>query len=153
MDKLGWCVFFIQMHKFQGGRAYDITMEQDSETSRQIFLDTQTGALSYLTSLSTPPNTFTPGALITNFLHLGQGTSVTSPIPGENPALIDNAGTGTFQWIGSDNSYWFLCPRPGPGYQVLKYVGGYEDWDLCLSGIQLVALDYGGVSPAAGEYL
>lgn len=35
----------------------------------------------------------------------------------------------------------------------MRDVGGLENWNLCLSGIQLVALDYGGVSPGAGEYL
>lgn len=35
----------------------------------------------------------------------------------------------------------------------MKDVGGYENWDLCLSGVQLVALDYSGISPAAGVYL
>lgn len=63
---------------------------------------------------------------------------------------------GNFQWIGTaagGNPSWFACPRPGPGYQVMKDVGGYENWNLCLSGLQLVALDYSGVSPAAGVYL
>lgn len=35
----------------------------------------------------------------------------------------------------------------------MKYVGGNENWSLYLSGIQLVALDYTGSGPAAGEYL
>lgn len=35
----------------------------------------------------------------------------------------------------------------------MKYVGGNENWNSCLSGIQLVALDWTGSGPAAGEYL
>jgi hypothetical protein len=63
-------------------------------------------------------------------------------------------GPGTFDWQGSSNSYWFLCRNPGPyGYQVKKFVGGTQDWDLCLSGIQLVALDYSGPEPADGAYV
>lgn len=125
---------------------------------------------------------------MTNFLHLGQGTSVTSTIPGTPPQFV-NPGPGsslislflshspslylnhpspsfaphtnpqltpplgTFHWQGSDNPTWFLCPRPGPGYQVLKDVGGNENWGACLSGIALVALDYAGAEPAAGVYL
>ena len=69
-----------------------------------------------------------------------------SPIP--NQPDFFNVGPGTFNWIGSSNPTWFLCPRPGPGYQVLKFVGGNEDWNLCLNGIQLVALDYTGPDPA-----
>jgi len=67
---------------------------------------------------------------------------------------VDKGYVGTFQWIGIDsNPYWFACPRPGSGYQVLKDVGGTENWSACVSGLQLVALDYSGVSPAAGVYL
>ena len=35
----------------------------------------------------------------------------------------------------------------------MKNVGGFENWSACLSGLQLVALDYSGDSPAAGVYL
>lgn len=66
---------------------------QDSENPQQVYVDTQTGALSYLTSLSTPPNTFLPGAIVTDFLHLGQGTVVSVPIPGA-PANFNNPGPG-----------------------------------------------------------
>ena len=31
-----------------------------------------------------------------NFLHLGQGTNLTSPIPGEDPNLYVNAGPGMY---------------------------------------------------------
>ncbi|KAF8865947.1 hypothetical protein BDZ45DRAFT_668354 [Acephala macrosclerotiorum] len=123
----------------------------DSEDLQQLYLDTRTGVLGYTTSVSNPPNTLPPSALVLNFLHLGQGTSVTSTIPGE-PGYY-NAGPGTFNWIGSENDYWFLCPRPGPGYQVMKYVGGCKNWNNCLSGIQLVALDWAGSGPATREYL
>lgn len=54
---------------------------------------------------------------------------------------------GSFNRGGSENSGWFLCSRPGPGYQVMKHVGGNENWNLCLGGLDLVALDW------AGEYL
>jgi hypothetical protein len=55
-------------------------------------MDTQIGILSYLTPLSTPPSTFSPGALVTNFLHLGQGNEIAMPIP-VAPAFF-NAGPG-----------------------------------------------------------
>lgn len=119
----------------------------DSEPPQPVYLNTQTGVLSFLPSGSCA---FPAGANAVNFLHLGQGTSVTTPIPG-SPGYA-NAGTGTFQWTGSSNSFWFLCPRPGPGYQVMKFVGGYENWNACVV-VQLIALDYSGPSPAAGEYI
>ena len=59
---------------------------------------------------------------------------------------------GTYQWLGSDNDSWFFCPRPGQGYQVMKDVGGLKDWGACLGGMQLVAIDYSGSSPAVGSY-
>ena len=52
------------------------------------------------------------------------------------------------------NAYWFACPRlGGRGLQVMRYVGGYENWRVCMSGLWMVALDYSGPSPAAGIYL
>lgn len=112
-------------------------------------MNTVTGVLSYLPSGSTA---FPSGTLRVNFVHLGSGTTVTQPIPNVPPPYV-NAGPGTFNWLGSfGNDYWFLCPRSGPGYQVMHFVGGAENWGNCLSGIQLIALDYGGVSPAAGVY-
>lgn len=120
----------------------------DSQPPQAVYLNTATGVLSYLAS---GVSTFPPGANAVNFLHLGQGTTVTTPIPGTTDFV--NAGPASFNWIGSSNDYWFLCPRPGPGYQVMKYVGGTENWNACLSGIQLIALDYTGKNPAAGVYL
>ncbi len=35
----------------------------------------------------------------------------------------------------------------------MRMVGGYENWRACLGGMQLIALDYSGPSPAAGIYL
>ena len=35
----------------------------------------------------------------------------------------------------------------------MRSVGGYEDWGRCKSGIDMIALDYSGPSPAAGIYL
>lgn len=61
---------------------------------QQIYVDTTNGALSYLTPASTPPNTFSAGAIVVNFLHLGQGKNLTSPIPGEDPDLYVNAAPG-----------------------------------------------------------
>lgn len=55
-------------------------------------MDTESGALSYLASTTSPPDTFTLGALVTDFLHLGQGTSISVPIPG-SPNFA-NVGTG-----------------------------------------------------------
>jgi len=121
--------------------------KQNSKPPQPVYLNTRTGVLSYLPSGT---NNFPPGANAVNFLHLGQGTTVTSPIAGAPPDFVN---AGSFNWQGSSNDYWFLCPRPGPGYQIMKYVGGSENWNACLSGIQLVALDYTGASPAAGEYL
>lgn len=69
---------------------------QDSADLQQIYIDTTNGALSYLTPASTPPDTFSTGAIVVNFLHLGQGTNLTSPIPGEDPNLYVNAGPGTW---------------------------------------------------------
>jgi len=34
----------------------------------------------------------------------------------------------------------------------MKDVGGLEDWGACLGGMQLVAIDYSGSSPAVGSY-
>jgi hypothetical protein len=171
---------------------------QDSRVQQQVYLDTATGALRYIGEITTPASKFTPGAVITGFLHLGQGKTVSVPFPGE-PAFA-NVGPGmsyppffhshpysqtlmhslyshpissvsnlhlvtlimklmrhiaTFQWTGtagSGNSYWFACPRTGGAYQVMKMVGGTENWNTCLSGLQLVALDYEGASPATVVY-
>jgi len=63
---------------------------------------------------------------------------------------------GTFNWLGSDNSYWFLCPQNGNStkYQIMKEVTVNDPAQSgCLSGIALVAIDYSGASPAAGVYL
>jgi hypothetical protein len=63
---------------------------------------------------------------------------------------------GTFNWLGSDNSYWFLCPQNGNStkYQIMKEVTVNDPaQSRCLSGIALVAIDYSGASPAAGVYL
>jgi hypothetical protein len=117
-----------------------------------------------------------------NFLYLGQGINLTSLIPGQDPSLYVNAGpgksfpfapypfpsiatifeakvdvrVGSFNWLGSDNSYWFLCPQKGNStkYQVMKEVTVNDPRQVgCLSGIALVAIDYSGASPAAGVYL
>lgn len=69
-------------------------MIQNSRDPQQVYIDTQTGALSYLSPATSPPSKFSPGAIITNFLHLGEGTSVTTPLPG-NPGFF-NAGPGNY---------------------------------------------------------
>jgi hypothetical protein len=35
----------------------------------------------------------------------------------------------------------------------MKQVGGSEDWNKCISGLKLVAVDWNGVGAAAGVYL
>lgn len=61
---------------------------------------------------------------------------------------------GSFLFTGYQfNPTWFACPRPGRGYQVMRQVGGYENWQGCVAGLSIVALDYSGPSPAAGVYL
>ena len=35
----------------------------------------------------------------------------------------------------------------------MRYVGGYENYRVCLGGLWMIALDYSGPSPAAGVYL
>jgi hypothetical protein len=145
-------------------------------------MDSQTGILSYLTPVSTPPYKFTDGALSVGFSHLGQGSEVAmqlpqgfytvgpctyTPLPSivftpilhcrkqeKTKALIDGVMKASFLWSGAAfNSFWFACPRPGPGYQVFMQVGAVNSLDDCVSGVWLAALDYGGVSPAAGVYL
>lgn len=59
-----------------------------------MYLDTQTGVLSYKTSVSNPPNSLSAAASVLNFLHLGQGTAVAVPIAGE-PGYY-NAGPGLY---------------------------------------------------------
>jgi hypothetical protein len=63
---------------------------------------------------------------------------------------------GTFNWLGSDNSYWFLCLHNGNStkYQIMKEVTVNDPAQPgCLGGIALVAIDYSGASPAVGVYL
>ncbi|KAH6684496.1 hypothetical protein B0J14DRAFT_13988 [Halenospora varia] len=107
-----------------------------SNPNSQVYLDTQTGALSYFTQEQKPA----PGAVLTNFLHLGEGTTLTTPSGQEG---FFNPGPGSFQWVGAINDGWMFCPRnDGKGMQVMKLVGGKENWNSCLGGYALVALDY-----------
>jgi len=71
----------------------------DSTTPQQIYLNTQTGALQYLSSVSTLSESFAAGAMVTNFLHLGSGTAVSVPIQGEPVNEFANPGPGSFQWV------------------------------------------------------
>jgi len=128
----------------------------NSANPQQVYIDTSNGVLSYLTSMSTPPNTYSPGANVANFVHLGYGTNLTTPIPGADPNKFVNAGPGSLNWLGSENSDWFLCPGKGNStkYQVQKQVTvNTPDQADCLSGIALIAIDYSGPFPAAGLYL
>ncbi|KAF4637176.1 hypothetical protein G7Y89_g917 [Cudoniella acicularis] len=107
---------------------------------QQLYLDTQSGAL----KSQSPGLPFTNGAYITNFVHLGQGTTVTVPIAGE-PGYA-NAGGGTFQWLGAPNDSWFFCPTSDNSglLQILKIVGGgSQNFNSCF-GYALIALDYTG---------
>jgi hypothetical protein len=65
---------------------------QDSEDPQQIYLDTRTGVLSYLSPATDPKYTFQPGAISTSFMHFGEGTEVCVPSP--QPGYC-NAGPGT----------------------------------------------------------
>jgi hypothetical protein len=149
-------------------------------------MDSQTGILSYLTPVSTPPYKFADGALSVGFSHLGQGSEVAMQLPPggdqdfytfgpctyaplpftvfapilqfrkqeKTKALIDGGIKASFQWsIATFNTFWFACPRPGSGYQVFRQIGAVNSLGDCVSGVWLAALDYGGVSPAAGVYL
>jgi hypothetical protein len=102
------------------------------------------GALGYES-----PNHATPaGAIFILFLHKGQGTDAYSVRPGN----ITTEAPGTFNWVGSDNAYWFACPRPGPGYQVLKQMTAADQTLDSCTVVSLSALDWSG-GPAAGVYL
>lgn len=115
----------------QNGRAFMV-----SNPNSQVYINTQTGALSYFTHDQMP----LPGAVFTNFLHLGEGTSLTTPSGQEG---FFNQGPSSFHWIGALNDGWMFCPRNnGNGMQVMKLVGGKENWNACLGGYALVALDY-----------
>jgi len=120
----------------------------DSAHPQPIYVDTENGPLSYSLSNSKTP---TPGgAYFANFFHLGYGTTVTTP---SSDPRFANGPTGKFNWIGSFNNYWFVCPRPGLGYQVMKYTGITSvNWQGC-TVLELAALDYSGKSPAAGVYI
>jgi hypothetical protein len=88
------------------------------------------------------------GVSFVDFVHLGAGTTATGGTSGG----FASPPPATFNWIGSLSEYWVACPRPGPGYQVLKAVSASASQAGC-STVQLAALDYSGKSPAAGEYI
>lgn len=73
-------------------RCADYVDIQDSEDPQQIYLDTRTGVLSYLSPATNPEYAFQPGAISTNFLHFGEGTVVS--VPSRQPCYW-NAGPGT----------------------------------------------------------
>ena len=68
-----------------------LTWYQDSEPPQQIYLDTKTGILHYLSPATEPEYMFEPGAISTNFIHFGEGTEVCVPSP--QPGYF-NAGPG-----------------------------------------------------------
>lgn len=63
------------------------------------------------------PDKLPSDAHAVNFLHLGEGTAVQNP-------------TGKFQWLGSDNSYWFACRTSREAYKVYKQMTSYGPKDL-----------------------
>jgi hypothetical protein len=118
---------------------------QDSANPQPIYLDTQDGPLSYI--LHESASTIPDGADFADLVHLGYGTAVYTNVTG-----YISSPPGTFNWIGNLNEYWLACPRPGPGYRVLKSVSTAID-NLGCTTVQLAALDYSGKSPAAGAYI
>lgn len=74
-------------------------------TGAKIFVDTQDGHLGYIAP-STPA-----GAIFTNFLHNGAGNEVSQP-NGQGPP-------GEFQWVGSDNRYFYICGNKRKLYKSL----------------------------------
>lgn len=89
----------------------------------KIYIDTTDGHLGYTTSSSTPA-----GALFVYFEHLGKGTGIAPP-------------DAVFNWIGSDNSFWFACPVNGGKYQVVKSLTNtIPNLSKC-TALQLAAID------------
>jgi len=105
-------------------------------SGEKVFIDPTDGHLGY----SLPGKPDPAGAVVVNFLHLGKGT--TAYTVRNN---YTSSPSGTFQWIGSDNSYWFACPNGGPGYQIYKQANTFGPPDLsACTVLTLAAIDYAG---------
>lgn len=98
--------------------------KQDGKTP--VYLNTVTGGLEYQDSNQKDA---AAGANYVNFYHLGIYTTFIPP-------------SGLFQWVGSDNSYWFGCPVTGQAdkYKIYKSLVPTNSLNNC-TVIQLVAVD------------
>lgn len=97
--------------------------QQDGKTP--IYLNTVTGGLEYQDGNQKAAD----GAYYVNFYHFGKYTTFIPP-------------SALFQWIGSDNSYWFGCPVTGQAnkYKIYKQVDNTNRLNNC-TVFQLVAID------------
>lgn len=104
---------------------------------QQVFIDTVDGHLGYSDA---GEDKLLPGAIVVNFLHLGSGTAVYTDRGGlavEPPAV--------FQWLGSQNDFWFACPRPDGRYQMFKQMTAFGPPDLSgCTVLELAALNHSG---------
>lgn len=108
------------------GKAYLVTnpaTRQDGKTP--VYLNTVTGGLEYQNGNQKAAD----GAYYVNFYHFGKYTTFIPP-------------SALFQWIGSDNSYWFGCPVTGSAdkYKIYKPVDNTNRLNNC-TVFQLVAID------------
>ena len=79
------------MKRLEGRRYIAANAKHKDGPTQQIYLNTRTGALSYVS----PGKSFAPGASVVNFLHLGQGTAITTPLGGG----FAGAGPGLFPFF------------------------------------------------------
>lgn len=124
------------------GRCY---LDVAIPSGQDVFIDPSDGHLGF--SIPNGPPTPT-GAILVNFLHLGQGSTAFTQGNG-----FTTEAPGVFQWIGSENSYWVACPTASQGYLVSKIMSASQDFSKCVTGVLLAAIDYTGASPAAYEYV
>lgn len=95
------------------------------EGKTPVYLNTVTGGLEYQDGYQKAAD----GAYYVNFYHFGKYTTFIPP-------------SALFQWIGSDNSYWFGCPVSGSAdkYKIYKSVDNTNRLNNC-TVFQLVAID------------
>lgn len=74
------------------------------------------------------------GAIFTNFLHRGAGNEVSQPPSGG----FANGPPGDFQWLGSENLYWFIC---GGERKIYKSLTILVPPDGSCEAVSLAALD------------